>query len=175
MKLLILGHARHGKDTVAQMLKEEFGLTHLASSEASSTIFIFDALKEKYRYSTFEECFEDRVNHREEWYNLICEFNKDDQSKLAKEIMKRANVYVGMRSQTELDACLEKRVFDCIIGVLDPRKPEEDSGSMSINIIEHSDILIMNDQGLPELREKVKEAFSLIKNETIETFKKSVV
>lgn len=123
MKLLILGHARHGKDTVAQMLNEEFGLTHLASSEASATIFIFDTLKEKYNYKTIEECFNDRVNHRDEWYSLICEYNNGDESRLAREIVERANIYVGMRSQSELDECIKNKIFDHILGVVDPRKP----------------------------------------------------
>ena len=163
MKLLIIGHARHGKDTVALILEGEFALTHLASSEASSTIFVFDALKEKYSYSTVEECFTDRVNHREEWYNLICEYNVDDQAKLAKEIVKRADVYVGMRSQSELNACIKQGVFDAIIGVVDPRKPVESKESMSIDVEQYSDYLINNDGTLSDLREKVVKTYRFLK------------
>lgn len=159
MKILIIGHARHGKDTVAAFLKEEFGLTHLASSEAASTIFVFDALKEKHGYLTIEECFNDRANHRAEWYDLICEYNAGDQARLAKDIVKRANVYVGMRSQAELDACLEQEVFDTIIGVHDPRKPLENVDSMSIDVSQHAHRLIYNDGSLEELREKVKKTY----------------
>jgi len=161
MKLLIIGHGRHGKDTVAAMLKEEFGLTHLASSEASSTIFVFDALREKYGYTTVDECFKDRANHRAEWYDLICDYNKYDQARLAKEIVRRANIYVGMRSSIELEECIKQNVFDLIIGVIDPRKPLEDPGSMTIDINKYSDVLIINDSTLDELRIK-----------TIDTYKK---
>ena len=168
MKLLIIGHGRHGKDTVAAMLKEEFGLTHLASSEASSTIFVFDALKEKYGYTTVEECFDDRANHRAEWYDLICEYNAEDQARLAKEIVKRANVYVGMRSKNELDACIEQGVFDAIIGVMDPRKPLEDEASMSIPVEKYADIMIYNDSTLEDLRQGVKLVYQYIKEELIE-------
>lgn len=163
MKLLIIGHARHGKDTVALILEEEFGLTHLASSEASSTIFVFDALKEKYGYSTVDECFADRVNHREEWYTLICEYNAGDQARLAKEIVKRADVYVGMRSQAELDACLEQGVFDAIIGVVDPNKPLEPKESMSIPVEEYADLIICNDGTLSDLRNKAMKAYHYLK------------
>jgi hypothetical protein len=163
MKLLIIGHARHGKDTVALILEKEFGLTHLASSEASSTIFVFDALKEKYGYSTVDECFVDRVNHREEWYTLICEYNAGDQARLAKEIVKQADLYVGMRSQAELDACLEQGVFDAIIGVVDPNKPLEPKESMSIPVEEYADLIICNDGTLSDLREKVVKAYHYIK------------
>jgi hypothetical protein len=163
VKLLILGHARHGKDTVAGILKEEFGLTHLASSESASTIFIFDTLKEKYGYRTVDECFEDRVNHREEWYDLICEYNAGDPAKLAKQIVQQANIYVGMRSQVELAACIEQGVFDAIIGVMDPRKPLEAEDSMSIDVTKHSDLMIYNEGTLEELRASVIKAYRFLK------------
>jgi len=175
MKLLILGHGRHGKDTVAGMLKEEFGLTHLSSSEASATVFVFDALKDKYSYSSVDECFEDRLNHRAEWYDLICEYNAEDQARLAKEIVERADIYVGMRSLTELNACIKADVFDCIIGVWDPRKPLEPEDSMSIDVGNYSQVLIINDMGLDELREKVINSFTIIKLFGCESFKKLVV
>ena len=162
MKLLIIGHGRHGKDTVAAMLNEEFGLTHLASSEASSTIFVFDVLREKYGYTTVDECFNDRANHRAEWYDLICDYNKNDQARLAKEIVSRANIYVGMRSSIELDECIKQGVFDVIIGVIDPRKPFEDLASMSIDVEKYSNVLILNDGTLEELRTKVIETYDKI-------------
>lgn len=162
MKLLIIGHGRHGKDTVAAILKEEFGLTHLASSEASSTIFVFDALKEKYGYLTVEECFNDRANHRAEWYDLICNYNKFDQARLAKEIVRRANVYVGMRSSTEFNECVKQSVFDVVLGVIDPRKPLEDPKSMDIDVEKYSDIIITNDGTLEDLRSKVIESYNEI-------------
>jgi dephospho-CoA kinase len=162
MKLLIIGHGRHGKDTVAAMLNEEFGLTHLASSEASSTIFVFDVLREKYGYTTVDECFNDRANHRAEWYDLICDYNKNDQARLAKEIVSRANIYVGMRSSIELDECIKQGVFDVIIGVIDLRKPFEDLASMSIDVEKYSNVLILNDGTLEELRTKVIETYDKI-------------
>ena len=76
--LLIVGHARHGKDTVAEYLRELFGYNFESSSQAASRIFLFDALKEKYGYESPEDCFEDRVNHRAEWHDLIVEYNKKD-------------------------------------------------------------------------------------------------
>jgi len=86
-KFLIIGHARHGKDTFAELLQEQFDFKFKSSSQAAAEIFIYDELKEKYGYKTPEECFEDRVNHRAEWYNMICDYNKDDRAKLAKSIL----------------------------------------------------------------------------------------
>ena len=73
MKILILGNGRHGKDTLAELFNKYFGLTFMSSSQASADFFLYNQLKDKYGYTTSEECFEDRVNHREEWYQAICD------------------------------------------------------------------------------------------------------
>lgn len=144
MKILIIGHARHGKDTLANALSFWYGLNYKGSSEAASEIFIYDALKEKYGYKTPVECFNDRVNHRAEWYDLICEYNSLDRARLAKAIMFDNNIYVGMRSNDEIDECLRQRIFDLIIGVYNPRLPEEGKDSFNINLWQKSDIIIPN-------------------------------
>ena len=93
-KVLIIGHARHGKDSMAEILNKEFGLKFESSSQSAANIFLYDMLKDKYGYKTPEECFEDRVNHRQEWYEAIVEYNKDDRAKLAKGILERSDCYV---------------------------------------------------------------------------------
>ena len=106
MKVLIVGHARHGKDTLAEILHEEYGLTYKSSSLAASEIFLYDSLKAKYGYKTPEECFEDRVNRRDEWHNLICGFNLYYKARLAKHIMED-NVTLPHRLTTD-----ERELYD---------------------------------------------------------------
>ena len=161
-KLLIIGSARHGKDTFAEMLKAQFGYSFKSSSEAAAEIFIYKELKDKYGYQTPNECFEDRVNHRAEWYDMICEFNRVDRAKLAKEIMKTSDIYVGMRDNAEIEECLSQKVFDLVIGVYDYRKPEEDKSSFNINLWEKADIIIPNSGSLEDLLRRVKALESLL-------------
>ncbi len=66
MNILIIGHGRHGKDTLAELIQVYTGFTFKSSSESAAEIFIYDALKEKYGYKSFIECYEDRHNHRAE-------------------------------------------------------------------------------------------------------------
>lgn len=160
MNLLIIGHARHGKDTVAEMISNLTGYKFESSSAAAARIFIFDNLKDKYGYKDFNECYEDRMERRKEWYDLICDFNKEDKSKLAKEIMKDSNIYVGMRSNEECEKCLSDKVFDIVIGVFDPRKPLEPSTSFNIDLWSKSDIVIVNKGSLEDLENKVKLIFN---------------
>lgn len=154
-KLLIIGHARHGKDTVADYLKDLYNYTSKSSSVAALEIFLYDALKEKYGYTSLQQAFEDRVNHRGEWHDFICEYNKEDKSALAKKIMTTSDIYIGMRSNAELDECLKQKVFDLVIGVWDGRKPLENKKSFDIDIWEKSDIIIPNMEGLKELEKRI--------------------
>lgn len=155
LKLLVVGSGRHGKDTVAEYFRDHFGMTFKSSSHAAAEIFIFDYLKERYGYETFEECFQDRVNHRAEWHNLIVDYNKDDKARLAKGIMKDNDCYVGMRSGAEIDKCMEDGIFDLIIWVdRSEHLPEEDKSSFNIDK-SLADIIIDNNGTLEELYAKL--------------------
>ena len=155
IRLLIIGHARHGKDTLAELLHEYFGLKFISSSQACSEIFIYNELKDKYGYTTPEECFEDRVNHRAEWYHMICDYNKDDKARLAKDILKYNNTYVGMRDSGEIKECLKQELFDLIIWVdASERLPLESSGSFNITKAD-ADVIVENNGTLEEFKEKV--------------------
>jgi hypothetical protein len=154
-KLLILGHARHGKDSLAELLGENFGLKFVSSSQAAADIFIFDELKDKYGYKTSEECFTDRVNHRAEWYNMIFNYNKDDKAKLAKSILEKEDCYVGMRDRSEINECIKQGLFDLIIWVdASGRLPLEGSDSFNIDM-SCADIIIQNNGTFEEFKEKV--------------------
>lgn len=154
-KLLILGNMRHGKDSLAELLNEQIGLRFESSSQAAADIFIYDELKEKYGYKTPEECFEDRMNHRPEWYQMICEYNKDDKARLAKGILERADCYVGMRDRDEIKECIKQRLFDLIIWVdASKRLPLESSDSFNIDP-SCADIIIDNNGTFDEFKEKV--------------------
>jgi len=154
-KLCIIGSARWGKDSLAELLNEEFGYTFESSSQSAANIFLYDLLKDKYNYSTPEECFEDRVNHREEWYNAICEYNKDDRARLAKGILERSDCYVGMRDRGEIVECLEQGVFDLVVWVdASERLPMEDASSFNIDK-SCADVIIENNGTFEEFKAKV--------------------
>lgn len=154
-KLLILGHGRHGKDTFAELLRDHFGLVFISSSQAAADIFIYDVLKDKYGYTSSEECFNDRSNHRAEWYELIKDYNEYDRARLAKGILERANCYVGMRDRGEIKECINQRLFDLIVWVdASERLPLEPPDSFNIDIT-CADIIITNNGTEEEFKEKV--------------------
>jgi hypothetical protein len=156
MKVLILGNARHGKDTLAELFNQYFGLTFMSSSQASADFFLYNQLKDKYGYTSSEECFEDRVNHREEWYQAICNYNKDNRARLAQDILSRSNCYVGMRDKEEFNECVKQKLFDIIIWVdASKRLPLEPGTSFNINMSD-ADIIVENNGTFEEFVEKSK-------------------
>lgn len=153
--LLIIGSARHGKDTFAELLRDNFGLGFVSSSQAASDIFIYDTLKKQYGYTTPEQCFEDRINHRAEWHDLIFEYNQEDRARLAKEILKRADCYVGMRNRDEIAESMKQGLFDLIIWVdASERLPLESPDSFNIDKA-CADIVIENNGTFEQFKEKV--------------------
>ena len=165
-KLLIIGHARHGKDTAAEILAEKFGLTFKSSSELAAEIFIYDLLKDKYGYTSFQECYEDRVNHRAEWYNLIKEYNTPNKTKLAREIVSRSNGYVGMRELEEINKCREEKIFDYIIWIdASKRLPLENKDSFNITV-ELADIIVFNNDSLDQFNQDITDLYYFIIKDT---------
>lgn len=155
---LIIGDARHGKDTVAKYLNKYGGLTFKDSSMEALNIFLLDVLIEKYgkKYESKEQAYHDRVNNRKIWYDEISKYNNPDPSRLAKDIMRSSDMYVGMRRIAEINACKAIGLFDLIIGVFNPNVEREDVSSNTVDVFKHSDILLFNNEGLEEIEEKCK-------------------
>ncbi len=169
MKLLILGHGRHGKDTVAEILNEKFGMTFQSSSQAAADIFLYEKLKNKFGYKTPEECYADRHNHRALWHKEISEYNTPDKSKLAQGIMRDNDIYVGMRCSEELQACINIGLFDYIIWVDAGNRIDYKEGSDSFNIDESfSDYHIDNSGTFEELEQKVYNMYNELMSDKID-------
>lgn len=128
MKLLVVGHGRHGKDTFCELS----GLPFQSSSEAALDIVIWPYWGCA-KYETKAECFEDRSNHRSTWYNMIKAYNNADKTSLATKILVNSDIYCGMRNREELHACNTIGLFDAIIWVdASDRLPPEPASSMTI-------------------------------------------
>jgi hypothetical protein len=150
-KLLVIGHGRHGKDTVCEMLKDKYSYSFESSSQFCSKLFIFDMLKDKYGYYNEEECYADRHNHRAEWYDAICAYNVPDASRLGREIFAAHDIYCGLRNKREFHAMRNTGVFDYAVWVdRSDHLPLEAPTSMSLEQW-MSDFTLDNNGTLEEL------------------------
>lgn len=153
-KILIIGPARHGKDSLAEIWRDNFGCSFISSSQAASDIFIYKALKLKYGYLTPEQCFEDRINHRAEWYDLIVGYNKDNKTKLAEKILEKSDCYVGMRDREEIEKSRKDGLFNIIVWVdASERMPGESKESFNIDK-SCADVIIENNNSLRKFTNK---------------------
>lgn len=156
-KLLIIGNARHGKDTVCDILRDEFGYNFRSSSDFCAEKFIYAELAPKYGYTTYEQCFEDRHNHRSEWYNMIHEYCRDDYARLGREIFAENEIYCGLRNKAEYHAMRNTNVFDYAVWVdRSDHLPAEDKSSMSLEIW-MADYVIDNNGTLSDLKRNTRE------------------
>ncbi len=134
-KILVLGHARHGKDTVADLLGNTLNASKFCLQE-----FLYDRLQAYMKrrglgpYQGMEHAYQDRVWEREKWFYEIQQYNAINPARLAKKLLEVSNIYVGVRCARELAACIEQNLFTHILWVdASERLPPEPTSSMTIS------------------------------------------
>lgn len=150
-RMLIIGHGRHGKDTVAEMLVEIAGLTFASSSEFAAEKAVYPLVSDL--YPDWRACFEDRANHRALWHHAIAAYNLRPGPMLAEQILQDHNIYVGMRKRDELER--SRHLFDVIAWVdrsehLPPEPPESNE-----LCADDADWLIDNNGDLEQLEAQI--------------------
>lgn len=163
-KIMLMGHGRHGKDTVAEILRDELGLSFSSSSLYCAQAFIYDTIKDLNGYTSFEECYEDRLNHRSLWAALIKSYNQKDPARLSREIFEEHDIYVGIRSDHEFQTAKEEELFDFAVWVdASEREPYESAESFNIDK-SCADIVINNNGTEDELRRRLDQLVRVFGN-----------
>lgn len=157
MKFLILGFAQSGKDTFADYIVKEYSLKFKSASMLMAEKIIMPKFPN--RYTSVEECYADRVNHRSIWAKLLEEYIKDDKTKFIKEVFSESEIYCGLRSPTELLAAKKENLFDLSIWI-DRNMCFEDKTSCRLTKY-YADIIIENNGSLQDLYDKADRLFSL--------------
>lgn len=164
--LMITGSARHGKDTATEFIAEQTNMTFESSSRIACEMFIFDALKIKYGYTTPEECWLDRLSSntmRAIWYDLIKEYNTPCGTRLMEDIYAQHDIYSGIRCGEELAEGQAKGLIDLTIWIdASKRVPIEPQTSMTVTK-EQADIVILNNETESVFLQKLYKICLLIK------------
>jgi len=153
MKLLVTGHARHGKDTVCGIIRDAFGLAFISSSYFVAEKAVRPYLAERgLVYTTLEECYADRTNHRAEWHDAIHAYNTPDLARMGRELFAQYDMYCGLRNRQEFLAIKAEKLFDVSIWVDRIRHhPPEPHDSMQIRQ-DDCDLIIDNNTSLMGLK-----------------------
>lgn len=170
LNILVLGHARSGKDTVSEMLRDQRGFSFTSSSWFCAENIVFPVLSPIYGYETVEDCFHDRGNHRAEWYELISQFNTPDASALGSVIFEENNIYCGLRHRTEFFALKNSGIVDLTIWV-DAALRVEDEPFDSCSVEPWmADIVIDNNRDLEALERNVYQVLEAIDHAEAEIY-----
>lgn len=154
MNLLIIGHRQHGKSDVGELLAKALNTKAHDSSWFACERVIYPELKERYGYTSPVEAYHDRMNHRQEWFELIEAYN-DEPDRLTRAILDEGKIYVGMRSRKEFEG--SKHHFDYVIWVdASERKTDEESTSMKLNRND-ADYVLDNNGTLTDLPYQISE------------------
>ena len=153
--VIVFGHKEHGKDAVCEYLEHRYGVSFSGSSWYACKTFLFDQIKEEFGYATPEECYADRRNHRQLWYEAIRDYNKDDRAKMGKEIFCESTIYCGIRDREEFEALKDQGAFSAAIWIdSSKRLPPESSESMNLSIFD-SDFIVDNNRVLADLHREL--------------------
>lgn len=154
-KLFILGLGRHGKDFACEILAENFGFKHISSSLFVCEKAVFPTLSKRYGYASIKEAYNDRHNHRDEWFDLISEYNKNDPSRLSMELFQQYDIYCGLRSADELEA--SRHLADIVIWIDATERLGVTEETDSITVTKDmADIIIENNGTKQQFEEKIK-------------------
>ena len=107
-KIVIIGLPGHGKDTVANLISQLGDFAFSSTSMQLVEKVICPAIKDKYNYTSFEECYAARDNHRVEWAYLLSKYNSRNPTRFAEEVLLNYDIYCGLRCKRTLDALYEK-------------------------------------------------------------------
>jgi hypothetical protein len=153
LKLLVIGHARHGKDTVADMMCQQYGLRAVSSSWFLAERVVQPFLANKgITYASIDQCFADRANRRADWYDAVKAFNNPDLTALGRAIWAENDIYIGLRNRAELHANRNAATFDIAIWVdRSDHLPPEDRSSMTLEPW-MADFVLDNNRGIEDLR-----------------------
>jgi hypothetical protein len=162
-----VGHARHGKDTVCEMLAE-FGYTWQSSSWLCGQIAVYpkhlEIATDETRVGTYQEFFDLRHMNRAFWFDQIKAYNTPDETRLAREILSQSDIYCGMRRAEELSACKDAKVCDMVVWV-DASKRVEPEPKTSMTIKAHQAHYVIDNNGdLTNLRSKVTKFYNGVLN-----------
>tara|TARA_B110000908_G_scaffold170039_1_gene228527 strand:+ start:3037 stop:3630 length:594 start_codon:yes stop_codon:yes gene_type:complete len=142
-KLLVMGYGRHGKDTVCEILRDRHGYRFISSSRFVFEECIWNSMWCA-RYPDKESCYDDRGNNREQWFNMIAEYNTPDKSRTVTGMFAKGySIYCGLRSRDEFNAT--RHLFDKIIWVdRADHIPPEPQSSMELHSLDATHILDNN-------------------------------
>ena len=117
MRIAIVGPGRSGKTTASEWLADHTPLRYVESTSAAAATVVCGHPSLRDRYGSLEECYADRRNHREQWRDIILDYNQPDGLRLYREMIQRNDILDGIRDPRELQACRAAGLVDVVVWI----------------------------------------------------------
>lgn len=161
-KILLLGYARHGKTTVSDILRDEYGFSLLDTSD----FIVTDILISNGRYKTMEEAYSNKERDRAIWYQDVIDYNTPDKARLAKALFAAgSDIYVGMRADEEYHATIDAVELH-VIWVQDERKEPESRDSCTVEP-SMATYILDNSGTLEQLRDNISVMVQILQEQEL--------
>lgn len=170
LKIIVVGHAEHGKDEVASILELELGLMNISATH----ILVHNIVPQSFLNDiglSREELELNKGQYRKQLFNFVRQYNKSKnrESSFIEYVLSASDIYTGVRAKEELQGAKDRAKelgWNLVVIWVDAskRKPLENKEIMSIEP-DMADIIIDNNSDKNTLYKKVIEC---IKEEIIQ-------
>jgi hypothetical protein len=162
-RFLIIGPGKAGKDALAKAMVQVAELTRAQSSSEYLMEFVYQEYitltGNSPHYGCARDFWNDRDKFRTLWKDAMVKYNQPNADKLAREILERNQIYTGLRTRREYDACANSMLFDLIIWVKRDSAPFDESLELNER---DADITIDNNGKEYELVYKCQRIFRMM-------------
>ena len=142
MRIGICGNGESGKDTVADFIRDKFGLRFSKGTSAWAADIVYREMKDLgHEYPSVKACWDDRRNHRKLWADTIGEYNYGDPIRMYRELLEEQDILQGIRWLHEFEACKAAGLVDAWL-YLDRPGTKDPTNQIRP---EHCDFVIVND------------------------------
>lgn len=148
-KLVIIGHAGHGKTTVSKVMAK---LYNYRLKDPTDFIAEHIMVKNGY-YRNFYDALYYKDSEREKWFKAVETYNLSDNTRLVSNIFEHSDIYAGIRKYEELED-VKKKFNPIVIWVENKNVKPEPETSCTVKI-EQADFVINNPGTLNELYKDV--------------------
>lgn len=160
MKLLVIGHARHGKDTFAEYLRDRHGWSFASSGEFACEKAVYPLMTEF--YPDWRSLYRDKEQYRELFFHAIRAYNLRPGPALHQQILSGHDMYLGMRSRAEFTKSVSD--FDLVVWIdASQRKPMEPLASNELTPAD-ADVIINNNSTLEDLHSEIEGFLTWLEN-----------
>ena len=166
-RIMVVGHGRHGKDTVAEILATELKLRLQGSTSYAVIPLLSYALEGTTTIDDQELCYAGRHDNRKYWYDFCNMLRVIDPLMLIKLVLSRSDIIIGTRSKIEFTAALDYFKPFNVIWVQRrgfPDDPTMDYSRADVAVecnkrdIRHT--TLGNNDDIPTLRQQIKSLIS---------------